>query len=165
MPKTREQKEIQIKQLTDKLRKHPNAVLAEFTGVTMEDLSDFRSKAREEAVTFQVVKNTLITKAAKDAGIKDLDVSKVARQLAITTGDADEVTLSKLVYNFAKDNKDKVKIYLGILESKVVPSDMIIQLAQLPSREELLAKVVGSINAPVSGFVTVSYTHLTLPTN
>ncbi len=155
MPKTKAQKAEQIKQLTDKLQTNPTVVITEFTGLTMEDLTDFRKVAREKGVTFQIVKNTLLTKAAEKAGIKGLDVDKVARQLAISTGDADEATMSKLVYEFVKSSAEKVKIYSGILESKIVPVETIIQLAQLPSREELLTRVVGSISAPARGFVRV----------
>lgn len=155
MPKTKEQKSQQIKQLTDKLQANSTVVVAEFTGLTMSDLTDFRRKAREKGVSFNIVKNTLLTKAAEAAGIKDFNVSKVSKQLAIATGDADEVTVSKLVHEFAKASKEKIKIYSGILESKVVPVETIIQLAQLPSREELLTRLVGNMNAPISGFVRV----------
>jgi len=155
MPKTKAQKSEQIEQLKDKLQTNPTAVIAEFTGLTMEDLTDFRRKAREKGVIFQVVKNTLLAKAAQEVGMKDLDVSKIARQLGIASGIEDEVTVSKLVHEFTKSSNERVKIYAGILNNKVVSVETIIQLAQLPSREELLARVVGSINAPVSGFVRV----------
>ena len=155
MPKTKEQKSKQIEQLTSKLKNNSTVVIAEFTGLTMDDLTDFRRKAREKNVSFNIVKNTLLTKAVKDVGIKDFDVNKISKQLAIATGDADEVTISKLVHEFAKSTKEKVKIYSGILENKVVSVETIIKLAQLPSREELLVKVVGSISAPVSGFVRI----------
>lgn len=155
MPRTREQKAAQIQQLTEKLQSNKAIILAEFTGLKMDELTDFRRKAREKGVSFQVVKNTLLTKAAQAAGIKDLNVNKVARQLAIAVSNDDEVTVSKLIYELAKSSNDKVKIYSGVIEKKIVPVDMIIQLAQLLSREELLAKVVGSINAPINGFVRV----------
>lgn len=155
MPKTKEQKAEEIEQLTDKLQTNPTVVIAEFTGLSMEDLTNFRKKAREAGVTFQVVKNTLLAKAAEKAGIKNLDINKVARQLALATGEADEITISKLIYEFAKSSAEKVKIYSGILEHKIVPVETIIQLAQLPSREELLARIVGSISAPARGFVRV----------
>lgn len=155
MPKTREQKSKQIEELTNKLQTNSTIVIAEFTGLTMNDLTDFRNKAREKNVSFNIVKNTLLTKAIKNIGIKDFDVNKISKQLAIATGDADEVTISKLVYEFTKVAKEKVKIYSGIIENKVVSVETIIKLAQLPSREELLARVVGSISAPVSGFVRV----------
>ena len=155
MPRTKEQKAAQIQQLTEKLQSNKAVILTEFTGLTMDELTDFRRKAREKGVSFQVVKNTLLTKAAQAAGIKDLDVNKVARQLAIAVSNDDEVAVSKLIYELAESSNDKVKIYSGVIDKKIIPVDMIIQLAQLLSREELLAKVVGSINAPVNNFVRV----------
>lgn len=155
MPKTKEQKAQQIKALQVRLSSSKAAVLAEFTGLTMEDLDDVRQKAREQSISFQVVKNTLLTKAAEMAGIKELNVSKIARQLLMATSEDDEIAVSKLIHNLAKSSGNRVKIYSGVIDKKIVPLDMIMQLAQLPTREELLARVVGSISAPVSGLVRV----------
>ena len=155
MPKTKEQKADQIQALKNKLESNKVTVLAEFTGLSVADMTELRRKAREQNLSFQVVKNTLLTKAAEEAGVKDLNISKIARQIAISTSEDDEVAVSKLMYEFAKSKEDKFKIYLGVIENKVVSVETIIQLAQLPTREELLARVVGSLNAPISGFVRV----------
>ena len=155
MPKTRAQKEVQLTKLVDKLQSSKAVVLTEFTGLTMEDFDALRAKARKEGVAFQVAKNTLLDKAAKEAGIDGLVTQKVGKQIAVATDGEDEVAISKLIYQFAKDHSEKIKIFAGILEKKIVSIDVINQLAQLPSREELLAKFVGSIHAPISGFVRV----------
>ncbi|MFH1088454.1 MAG: 50S ribosomal protein L10 [Patescibacteria group bacterium] len=155
MPKTRIQKETQLSKLVDKLNSSKAIILAEFTGLKMEDFDAFRVKARQAGVTLQVAKNTLLDKAAQTAGINGLITKKIGKQIAIATDGEDEVAISKLVHQFAKDNSAKVQIYSGIIDKKIVPVDMIVQLANLPSREELLAKVVGSIHAPISGFVRV----------
>lgn len=155
MPKTRIQKEVQLAKLVDKLRSSKAVVLTEFTGLTMEDLDNLRAKARKEGVTFQIAKNTLLDKAAKEAGIDGLVTQKVGKQIAVATGGKDEIAIFKLIYQFAKDHSQKIKIFSGILEKKLVPVDVINQLAQLPSREELLTKLVWVMNSPVSGFVRV----------
>ena len=155
MPKTRVQKEAQLSKLVDKLQSSKAVILTEFTGMTMKNLDTLRDKARKEGVSFQVAKNTLLDKAAKVAGIEGLVTQKIGKQIAVATDGDDEIAISKLIYQFAKDNSAKIKIYAGILERKIVPVDMINQLAQLPSREELLTKMVGSMNAPISGFVRV----------
>ncbi len=155
MPKTRAQKEVQLNKLVDKLQSSKAVVLTEFTGLTMEDLDTLRAKARKEGIAFQVAKNTLLDKAATAAGIAGLVTQKLGKQIAIATGGKDEIAIFKLIYQFAKDQSDKVKIYSGVLEKKLVPVEMINQLAQLPSREELLAKLVWSMAAPISGFVRV----------
>ena len=155
MPKTRVQKGVQLTKLVDKLKSSKAVILTEFTGLTMEDLDALRAKARKEGVYFQVAKNTLLDKAAQEAGIEGLITQKVGKQIAVATDGEDEVAISKLIYQFAKDHSEKIKIFAGVLEKKIVPVEVINQLALLPSREELLAKLVGSIHAPISGFVRV----------
>lgn len=152
MPKTRAQKETELKSLINTLKNNKAIVLAEFTGLLMGELEDFRNKAREIGVCFRIVKNTLLTKAAKDLDI-DLDIRKVGKQIAIANSEDDEVAVSKVVNELAKSSNNRVKIFSGIIEKEIVSIDTIIKLANLPSREELLARVVGSIYAPVSGLV------------
>lgn len=152
MPKTRVQKETELKSLTNALKNNKAIVVTEFTGLLMGELEEFRNKARELGVRFRIVKNTLLTKAAEDVGI-DLDIKKVGKQIAIANSEDDEVAVSKVVNEFVKSSNDRVKIFSGIIEKEVVSVDIIIKLANLPSREELLSRFVGSINAPVSGLV------------
>jgi len=84
-----------------------------------------------------------------------LITQKAGKQIAIATDGNDEVAISKLIYQFAKDNSEKIKIFAGILEKKMVSVDVVNQLAQLPNREELFSKLVGSMSAPISGFIRV----------
>ncbi|MEA1909539.1 MAG: 50S ribosomal protein L10 [Patescibacteria group bacterium] len=154
MPKTRVQKEQELEALTNTFKDNKAIILTEFTGLLMDELEEFRNKAREFGVRFRIVKNTLLTKAAKDSGI-DLDISKVGKQIAIANSEDDEVAVSKVIHEFTKSSDDRVKIFSGIIENEIVPVDTIVMLASLPSREELLARFVGSINAPVSGFARV----------
>jgi len=154
MSKTKVQKAEQIEELAEKLTTQKAVVLAEFSGLAMEDLTNWRKEIRAQGASLRVVKNTLLTKAAEQVGIKNLNVSKVGRQLAMATG-SDEVILAKLVSKFAKSSGDKVKIFSGIIDKQLTAADIIMQLASLPSREELLAKLVGSMASPMSGFVRV----------
>lgn len=146
---------MQLAKLVDKLQSSKAVVLTEFTGLTMEDLDNLRAKARKEGVTVQIAKNILLDKAAKEAGIEGLITQKIGKQIAVATAGDDEIAISKLIYQFVKEHSEKIKIFAGILEKKLVPVEMINQLAQLPSREELLVRLVGSMNAPISGFVRV----------
>ncbi|MFA5270261.1 MAG: 50S ribosomal protein L10 [Patescibacteria group bacterium] len=155
MPKNRAQKGLELAKLSESLTGSKAAIASEFSGLLMSDLTAFRQKAKKQGVKLQIVKNTLLSKAAEDAGIKGWDVRKVNRQLAIATGGQDEVAVAKLIYDFAKGSNDKVKVFSGVIDKQVVTLATILQLAQLPSRDELLAKVVGSMAAPISGFVRV----------
>lgn len=154
MSKTKAQKAEQIEELASKLGSQKAVVLAEFSGLTMEEFNTLRRDVRAGGASMQVAKNTLLTKAAQQAGIKGLNVSKVGRQLAVATG-SDEVILAKLVSKFAKGSGGKVKVFSGLIDKQSITADIIARLASLPSREELLAKLVGSMASPISGFVRV----------
>ncbi|MCX6759801.1 MAG: 50S ribosomal protein L10, partial [Candidatus Nealsonbacteria bacterium] len=91
--------------------------------------------------------------AAKNKGI-DIDAKKLDGEVAIVFGSEDEVSAANIVDKFSKKNEN-LKILGGFFESELIASDKVIALASIPPRQELLAKLVGSINAPVSGFVSV----------
>lgn len=159
MPKTRVQKEQELNRLTNLFKTSDFGVLTDFAGLSMVDLDSFRHKAREKAVQYTVVKTSLLDIAAKNAGLSGITTIKQGRSFALAHGGKDEVTISKLINDFAKGSDGKVKIYMGIINGEVVPANMIVQLAALPSYEELMAKVVGSMNAPIANFVyAINYT-------
>ena len=112
-----------------------------------------RRELRAEGVDLSVVKKTLINIALKDAGI-EMDISALEGQIAIAVSEKDEVAAAKIIAKLAKVNQN-LKIVGGILGVKELTADEVNALAKLPSKEELLAKLVGTLNAPVSGFVNV----------
>ena len=117
----------------------------------MEDANDLREKGRAQGVELLIAKKTLLVRALEKSGFS---VGKEALDGSILTtiGFEDEVGAAKLMAEYAKD-REGITLAGGILEGEFVGHDAIMQLSTLPSREELLAKLVGSINAPVSGFV------------
>ncbi len=153
MPKTRAEKELIIDDLSKKLASMKAAVFTSVSGYTMDDANDLRSKGREQGVELLVAKKTLLIRALEANGFT---VGKDDLQGSILTsfGFDDEVSAAKLMAEYAED-RDGIKLVGGILEGKFVDSAAVMQLSTLPSKEELLAKLVGSINAPVSGFVNV----------
>lgn len=154
MPKTKVQKAGVIEELTQALKGSPNSVVTDFNKLTMVDLDSFRKEARAKGLKYTVVKPTLVQIAAKQANIDgDLNLTKTGKSYGLVWGDTDEVSVSKIAYEFAKKSDDRVHIALGIIDGKVVAADMIKQLAMLPSYEELMGRVVGSMNAPISNFV------------
>ena len=150
---TRQQKEVITKELTEKLKASKAVVFSDFKGLTMEDLTKLRQELRAESISLKVVKQTLINIALKEAGI-DADVKKMEGQIAIAISEKDEVAAAKIISKFAKTNNN-LKVVGGILEGKELGADEVIALSKLPSKQELLAKFVGTINAPVSNFVNV----------
>jgi len=150
---TREKKEQIVKDLSDKLAKQKSVVFADFTGLKVKDLSDLKSNLRKENAEFKVAKKTLMGIAFKNNGI-EADPESMAGEVALVMGYGDEVAPAKLLHEFAKTNQN-IKILGGLLENKALASEQVVALAQLPSKQELLARLVGSVSAPTRNFVGV----------
>ena len=154
MAKTRQQKEQTIKDLTEKIKKAKALVFVNFDGLKVKEVEELRKNCRAENVEYFVAKKTLMKQAFKDAGLAEIDPKGFEKEVATVFGYDDEVAPARIVQNFAKDH-EALKAFGGILEGRFVEGQKVTELAKLPSRTELLAKVVGSIKAPVSGFVNV----------
>ena len=110
---------------------------------------------RKEDSEYYVAKKTLVDLALKDTKIQNVKVKEFAGQMAAVFGYGDEVAPAKIVDKFKKDKEGKIEFVGGILENEFIDVATVSELAKLPSKQELYAKIVGSINAPVSGFVNV----------
>ena len=150
---TREQKKVIVKDLTEKIKESKAVVFSDFKGLSVKDIMSLRRELRSQGVDLKVAKKTLINLALKDAGL-DMDVEKMEGQIAVAIAKKDEVAAAKIIAKMAKTNEN-LKIVGGILGKSVLSSQEVMALSKLPSKEELLAKFVGTINAPVSGFVNV----------
>lgn len=150
---TKEQKKELVKKLAEKLKTSKAVVFSDYKGLSVKDMSKLRRELCSEGVDFQVLKKTLINIAIKDADL-DVDVRKMEGQIALAISQGDEVAAAKIIAGLAKSNEN-IKIISGILGQEVISAEKVVALSKLPSKEELLAKLVGSINAPVSGFVNV----------
>ena len=154
MPKTKEQKKKIIEDLTDELKEFKSLVFVDYKGLTVKDASDIKKLCKKQKVDYVVAKKTLIKLALEKAGIKDIDVKQLSGNIALVIGFEDEIAPAKIVGKFAKDH-ESLKMLGGIMESKFIDLNQVIALSKIPSKLELLSKLVGSINAPVSGFVNV----------
>lgn len=150
---TKEQKKAVVQDLAEKIANSKSVVFSDFKGLSVKDMTSLRKELRGEGVDLKVVKKTLISIALKDAGII-LDAKVMEGQIAVAVSSQDEVVAAKILAKAAKVN-DNLKIVSGILGKNILSKEEVISLSKLPSKEELLAKFVGSINAPVSGFVNV----------
>lgn len=155
MPKTKAQKKQIIENLKEKLLKNKSAVLLGFAGADSAALFGLRSKLEEAGCELKVVKKTLLEKALgeKQAGIT-AKIKAIKAQLALAFGFEDELAPAKICYNFSK-NREGLKILGGILDNNFLESTRMIELAQLPSRSELLARFVYSLKAPINNFAYV----------
>lgn len=154
MPKTRQQKEKTVKELADGLKRAKSVVFTSFSGLSVADSRDLRNKLRNEQVEFEVSKKTLLKKALSGRELEISAIDELKGNIGVAFGLADEVAPAKIIAAFNKAH-DQLKIEGGILENKFLSREKIKELALLPSKLELLAKLVGTIKAPISGFVNV----------
>lgn len=151
---TKEQKKQIIKDLVDKLSQQKAVVFFDYSGLKVNQFQELRSQLKEQNIDCQVIKKTLIDLALKKAGLDKIEAKRLPGQLALVFGYEDEVLPAKFLYNFSKENQD-LKILAGLVGGEYLADEAVIELAKLPSKQELLARLIGNLAAPVSGFVNV----------
>ena len=155
MPKSKQQKQEAVESLAKGLKNSKGVVFANFQGLTVAETEELRRECRKENVEVLAAKKTLVKRALDEAGFKDIDSGAFEGGVATFMGLGDEISPAKIVSKFAKAH-DAVTLFGGILEGKFIDSKMVKSLSMLPSKQELLSKLVGSLNAPISGFVNVN---------
>ncbi|TMF35438.1 MAG: 50S ribosomal protein L10 [Chloroflexi bacterium] len=158
LPKARkEQKAEQVELLTEKLRKAKVALLTDYRGLTVTQLQELRGKLRTGDVEYRVVKNTLARRAADAAGVADLK-AELEGPVAIAFGYDDLSLPSKLINEFVRTTRLKLDVKGGLVEGRVFSPDQVKQLADLPSRDTLLAQLLGTLQSPVAQLVGIMQT-------
>jgi len=160
LPKARrEQKVEQVDVLTEKLKKAKVAVLTDYRGLTVSQMQELRGKLRTGNVEYRVVKNTLARRAADAAGYKALE-SELKGPIAIAFGYEDLSLPPRLINEFVRTTRLKLEVVGGLVEGRVFNRDQVKQLADLPSREVLLAQLLGTLQSPVGQLVGIMQTPL-----
>ncbi len=154
MAKTKQQKEQEVKDLTDKLAQAKAVVFASYNSLTVSQTEDLRKSLRQTGSELKMAKKNLLKLALQNNKFTDDIVDNFTGSVTVAFGFDDEIAPAKILAKFSKTN-EAMQIFGGILENKFIESNRVQALATLPSKEELLAKLVGSINAPVSGVVNV----------
>ncbi len=144
------EKEQVVIALQAKITEAQAAVVAEYRGLTVAQMTAFRAEALKQSVHVQVVKNTLLKRAL--AGTPFAVMEPLLKGPLIFAAAEDPVALAKIFTDFSK-RFDKLVVTGGVLSGKQIDAAAIVQLSKMPSREELLAKLLGTMQAPVSGFV------------
>jgi len=157
MPKNKDQKKEILSNLSEKIKKSKSVVFAGFNALGVKDNENLRAKLRAENSEYYVAKKTLINRAFKDSKIEGLDTRNFDGKIAAIFSYEDEIAPAKIIGEFKKDKEKKDKIFFlgGILENKLLSREEVEELSKLPSKHELYAKLVGSLNSPISGFVNV----------
>jgi len=154
MAKSRQQKEESIKLLSDGMKAAKSVVFANFQGLKVTEMESLRAACRENDITCQATKKTLVKRAIADSGLGEIDTKAFDGGVAVFLGNSDEVAPAQIVAKFAKEN-EVVKVFGGVLEGSFIDSDKVMALSKLPNKEQLLGQLVGTLNAPISGFVNV----------
>lgn len=156
---TRQQKEEILKELALKFKNAKSVAFGQYAGMTVEEMQAMRGEMREAGVEFKVAKRTLFKLAAKEAGI-ELPEEIIEGTVGAAFSNEDIVSGPKLLKKTAKEI-EPVKLLGGVMEGKVLSIDDMRELADIPSKEELLAKFVGMLSGPLQNF----YGLLTGPTS
>ena len=152
--KTRAQKQQDLNALTEQFQKASAAMLVGFRKLTVAKDQELRRQLREAGVTYEVVKNTLARKAAEGTPFAQA-AEHFKGVTAIATSEGDPVSLSKAITKFTKANPDVFTFKVGVVEGKVVALPDVEAIASLPSKEELISKIMFLINCQAQRLVTV----------
>ncbi|NLL51677.1 MAG: 50S ribosomal protein L10 [Peptococcaceae bacterium] len=151
MPNFEEKQKI-VDEIKQKFQDANGVVLADYRGLTVSQVTSLRVDLRQAGVEYRVLKNTMVRRAADEIGLEGLDeFLKGPTAIAFS---ADPVAPAKILSDYSKKNKN-LKIKAGVVEGKVIDSERVKDLANLPSREVLLAQVLAGMQAPLQGMVNV----------
>ena len=152
--KSKAQKQKDLESLTEQFQKAETAMVVGFKGMTVAKDQELRNQLREAGVSYEVVKNTLARKAAAGTPLEAAaDQFKGVTAVALSSGDP--VSLSKAISKFSKANPDIFSFKVGIVEGKVVALRDVEAIASLPSKEELISKLLFLLNCQAQRLVTV----------
>jgi len=156
----RDSKEKIVQELVEKLNSSKGIVLTNYKGMTVAQINKLRDELKEQKVEFKVTKNTLLEKAAKK-----LEIEKLTKDLvgctAIAFSSEDGVSPARWLKEYSKKNKLGIEIESGLIEGKFFESNKIMEIADLPPKDVLIAKVIGGIKSPINSLVFVLKGNLT----
>ena len=145
-----EKKKQQVADLSARLKNSCAGVIVDYKGINVEDDTKLRRELREANVNYTVVKNSILARAAEDAGLA-IDSAVVEGTTAVATSEEDYVAAARILNKYAEAH-DNFNIKTGYLYGEIIDNAKIVSLAKLPSREVLLATVCSVFNAPIAAF-------------
>ncbi|MEE0451977.1 50S ribosomal protein L10 [Peptacetobacter sp.] len=152
MRKALEVKSLVVSEIVEKLNNSSSAVVVDYKGLTVAEVTELRKVMREAGVDYKVYKNTLVRRAAQEVGIEQFNDELLVGTNAIAFGYDDPVAPARILKKFIETHP-KMQLKMGVIEGEFYDEAKIMELANIPSREELIAKLLGSLKAPVSNFV------------
>ncbi len=153
---TRQEKEQTVIQLQDELAQLKLVVLTDYRGLSVTEISELRGKLRDEGMTYRVTKNTLLRIAAKNIpSLAAIDPATFTGPMALAISTTDEVAPARVVFQYAKEHQALEIVGALTGEGELLSVAQVKALATLPTREQLLGQLVGTIAAPISSLVGV----------
>lgn len=149
----RPEKVRQVDVLRDRLRGTAAAIFTDYRGLNVREISQLRAKLREAGVEYKVVKNTLLQRAAQDLGVEGLP-PYLQGPTAVAFSRTDPVAPAKILLDYIKLMK-KLDIKAGLIEGRLMTAAQVRRLAELPAKPQLLASVLGAMQAPLAGLLGV----------
>jgi len=148
-----QEKQAYVGELSGKLKNAVAGVVVKYEGISVADDTALRRKLRAANVDYAVVKNTMLRRAAADAGLSGLD-SVLEGTTALALSPEDHIAAAKILCEYA-DKSKTFEVKAGFVEGETISADQVKELAQMPPKEVLVARVLGGFNAPITGFVGV----------
>ena len=148
-----EAKKVVVESIKEKIQNSKSVVFVKFNGLTVAEDTELRREFRKNNVEYKVLKNTLIRRAFNDLGITDFD-EDLNGPTSVAFG-ADETGASKVIIDAVKKYENKVSVKGAFVDGGKVDVEGVKALASMPSKEQLVAKMLGSLQAPISNFVGV----------
>ena len=160
MPLTKEEKRRVLDELREKIDKQKSIAFCDFTGLKVKDLSSLRKTMKNQDCELRVAKKTLIGLALKEKNIT-ADLKELKGEIALGFGYKDEVSPFKLLYDFSKKN-DKVKLLGGFINKDFYGEEKAVELAQMPSRDELVARLLFVPKIPIFNIFNILQRNLSI---
>ncbi len=151
MAVSKEKKHQQLENLVEKFQGAKSIFFSEYSGISVKDFSKVRNTLRESDVECKVIKKTLIKLAAEQMGIKEIPSEALVGPIAVILSNDDEIAGAKLIKTLKKEHQT-LALTGGIFDGEAFGADKAQAYAAIPARDELLAKLVGSMKSPISGF-------------
>ncbi len=147
-------KRAQVADLAERIKRATIAIATDFTGLGVNDMTELRRRLREQNVEYRVVKNRLAVLAASEAGVEPFK-ELLEGTTGVVFGYGDAIAAAKVVDEFIKQTRSPMIVRKGVMDGEVISAAQLSALASLPSRDELIAKLLGQMNAPITGLVSV----------
>ena len=160
MALTKDQKQTQVQDLTTKMSDASSIIFANYIGLSVAEISELRSKLREAGAEMKVAKKTLMKLAASDAKLPDFEEASLEGPVSLIFSYGDPLGGAQVAFKFSKEH-DKVSLIGGVFEGNLLTKEQAMELAEMPSREQLLSMFVGMIRSPLVSFASMCNSPLT----